>query len=320
LVPKLVRRHGREDVPFGAIDLRALTLAIAVSRSGSIRTAALKEGLTAPALSRRIRTLEDILGVSLFERRTSGMRTTDAGDRFLHAANRMLTEMEEAADRAREAGSASIGSLVIGTYFSVSTGRFRDVLLHFVKQHRRVMISLMEGRRCDLVAAVRQGKADVALLIGPMDEPGLDRLVLWQEAGMVALREDHRLAGSDMIQWKDLSGETFVLARRGSGSEVRKKVLHHLPRGGTVRFHEHNVGREGMFNLVSAGLGVAALTESATGVNYPGVSFRPVGDVEPTLVEVDAYYDPRRDNPTLRRFLVALRTAQLLVLSPGIFA
>jgi DNA-binding transcriptional LysR family regulator len=66
-----------------------------------------------------------------------------------------------------------------------------------------------------------------------------------------------------------------------------------------------------MFNLVGTGLGVAVLAESASGASYPGVVFRPVGDqTGPTMVEAAAYWDPKRDNPALRRFLAQLRAAQ----------
>ncbi|MDX2148178.1 MAG: LysR substrate-binding domain-containing protein [Planctomycetota bacterium] len=301
-------RRGRLD---GSINLRTLQLATHVERQGSIRLAARTAKLTASVVSRRISGLEDELGVSLFERRPSGVRTTAAGARFLEAARRMLAELDGAAGAARAAGSGIVGELVIGTYFSASIGRFRDALLQFVGRHRRVELSVIEGDREQLLSDLRRGRTDVAILLGPIDEPGLDRLALWQEAGMVALPERHPLAGAGLVLWQDLAGETFIVASRGSGPEVRATVQSLLPDGHTARFAAHDVGREGMFNLVGAGFGVAVLAESASGAAYPSVVFRPVGDVAgPTMVEVAAYWDPKRDNPALRRFLAQLRATQ----------
>jgi DNA-binding transcriptional LysR family regulator len=114
-----------------------------------------------------------------------------------------------------------------------------------------------------------------------------------------------------LVLWQDLAGETFIVASRGSGPEVRATVQSLLPDGHTARFAAHDVGREGMFNLVGAGFGVAVLAESASGASYPSVVFRPVGDgAGPTMVEVAAYWDPKRDNPVLRRFLAQLRATQ----------
>jgi len=284
-------------------------LAVVVARTGSLRLAARGVGLPASAVSRRLRALEDGLGVSLFERRSSGMNPTAAGEDFLVEAARVLGGAQSAVARAREAGSAAAGRLEIGTYFSASTGRFRKALMGFVRQNPGVGIWLREGSRDELLTAVRRGEVDLALLLGPIEEPGLDRLGLWQEAGMVALPEEHTLASRPMVFWSDLVAETFIIARRGSGPEAREKVEALLPSGHTARFVEQDVGREAMFNLVGTGLGVAVLAESASGATYPGVVFRPVGDeAGPTTVEAAAYWDPKRDNPVLRRFLSLLRT------------
>lgn len=301
-------RRKRTAALQGAIDLHGMMLAVVVARTGSLRLAAREVGLPASAVSRRLRALEDGLGVSLFERRSSGMKPTAAGEDFLAVAERLLGGAQSAVARAREAGSAAAGRLEIGTYFSASTGRFRKALMGFARQNRGVGIWLREGSRDELLTAVRRGEVDLALLLGPMEEPGLDRLGLWHEAGMVALPGEHTLASRPMVVWSDLIAETFVIARRGSGPEARRKIEALLPSGHRARFVEQDVGREAMFNLVGTGLGVAVLAESASGASYPGVVFRPVGnETGPTMVEAAAYWDPKRDNPVLRRFLSLLR-------------
>ena len=295
----------------GSINLRILQLATHVERHGSIRFAARTAKLSPSVVSRRIRGLEDELGVSLFERRPSGIRTTAAGARFLQAALRMFAELYGATGAARAACSGLVGQPVIGTYFSASIGCFRDALLRFISRHRRVDLSVIEGDRAQLLSDLRRGRTDVAIVLGPHDEPGLDCLALWEEAGMVALPERHAIAGAGLVLWQDIAGETFIVASRGPGPEVRATVQSLLPRGHTARFAADDVGREGMFNLVSTELGVAVLAEPASGASYPSVVFRPVGDERgPTMVEAAAYWDPKRDNPALRRFLAQLRATQ----------
>lgn len=204
-----------------------------------------------------------------------------------------------------------MGHLVVGSYFSASIGRFRDSVVRFVQRHRRVVLRLMEGTRAELLAAIQAGEADVAVLFGPRDEYDLDRLTLWNEAALVALNKEHPLAKASTIRWRQLVSETFLVTRHGAGPEARAKVEAHLPRDHMARFAEHDVSRETMFNLVGAGLGVTLLAESASGASYPGVVFRPVGDeYGPTMIEAAAYWDPKRENPALRRFLALLRAAQ----------
>jgi DNA-binding transcriptional LysR family regulator len=201
-----------------------MMLAVVVARAGSLRLAAREVGLPASAVSRRLRALEDGLGVSLFERRPSGMKPTAAGENFLAEAERLLGGAQSAVARAREAGSAAAGRLAIGTYFSASTGRFRESLMGFARQNRGVGIWRREGSRDELRTAVRRGEVDLALLLGPMDEPGLDRLGLWRETGMIALPVERTLASRPMVLWSDLVAETFIISRRGAGTQDRPRI------------------------------------------------------------------------------------------------
>jgi DNA-binding transcriptional LysR family regulator len=73
------------------------------------------------------------------------MKPTAAGEDFLAEAERLLGGAQLAMARAREAGSAAAGRLKIGTYFSASTGRFRQALMGFARQNRGVGIWLREG-------------------------------------------------------------------------------------------------------------------------------------------------------------------------------
>ncbi|BDG74435.1 LysR family transcriptional regulator [Roseomonas fluvialis] len=258
-----------------------------------------------------MRALEDDLGVSLFERRSSGVTTTETGERFLDAARLILAAIDDAAASARSEGAGAIGHLVVASYFSFSHGQLRDSLLTFLGQNPRMSFSMVEGGREHLLRAVRRGRADIAVVLTAREELGLDSLPSWREPALVALPDGHRLADRELVVWSELVTETFITTASGSGPEVRAMIQGLLPIGHAARFTTHEVGREAMFNLVGAKLGVAIVGESATGAAYPGVVFRPVGDeTGPTMVEAAAYWDPKRDNPALRRFLAQLRANQ----------
>jgi DNA-binding transcriptional LysR family regulator len=309
-------KRKRRSSPVGglfdrSISLRELWLATQVRNLGSFRLAARAVNLTPSAVSRRVRALEDELGVSLFERRSSGVTTTDSGARFLDAARPILAVFEDAAGAARSEGSGALGHLVVASYFSMSYGHFRDSLLTFLARNPQMAFSLIEGDREQLLRVLRRGRADIAVLLGARDELGLERLPLWREPVLVAIPEEHRLTDRQIVLWSELATETFITTVAGSGPEVRAMIQRLLPSGHTARFTDSEVGREAMFNLVGAKLAVAIVGESSSGASYPGVVLRPVGDeAGPTMVEAAAYWEPKRDNPALRRFLAQLREAQ----------
>ena len=68
----------------------------------------------------------------------------------------------------------------------------------------------------------------------------------------------------------------------------------------------HLVSSETLLGLVAAGFGFAVVVESATDVEYPGVTFRPIKEPDATVAVVAAWLD-ERDNPVKVKFIAELR-------------
>src|SRR5262249_61153273 len=91
-----------------ALTLVSVTQALLVGEYLSFRRAATVLGVRQSAVSRRVRELEDELGVSLFERHHAGGRVTNAGARFLQEALTALLQLDRAGTPAAAAGSGSV--------------------------------------------------------------------------------------------------------------------------------------------------------------------------------------------------------------------
>jgi DNA-binding transcriptional LysR family regulator len=77
------------------LDLGSLRSVVAAAEHGSFRQAAAALNLKQSALSRRVRHLEDQVGVSLFERSSGGVRLTPAGASMAQAARRLFEEIDD---------------------------------------------------------------------------------------------------------------------------------------------------------------------------------------------------------------------------------
>jgi DNA-binding transcriptional LysR family regulator len=301
-----------------ALKLVSVTQALLVGEYLSFRRAASALGVRQSAVSRRVRELEDELGVSIFERHHAGVRVTNAGIRFLQEAREALLQLDHAVKTAVAAGSGTIGRLSIGILSSMATGYLRELIQVYCSRHPDITVQILEGASADNIAAVRKRQLDVAFIMDTTHAEGCETLPLWTERIFVVLPERHALSAKKEIEWSDLRNERLVVRH----SERDPALCERLTRRLADRNHDPSVqklkvGRETLMNLVAMGLGVGLTSEATIATPFPKVVFRPIaGDDE--LLHFNAAWLPHNDNPALRRFLsLARSTAKKKRRRPG---
>ncbi|MPZ44883.1 MAG: LysR family transcriptional regulator [Betaproteobacteria bacterium] len=287
------------------IELKHLRYAEAAERCGSFRKAADSLVLKQSSLSRRIRYLEEQLGVTLFERTNGGVRPTSAGSDFVGGVRRILDELQTVVDGAKSVGRGEAGYLTIGFYTSLSAGNLRATLVEYARRFPQVEISAIEGSRSRLCSGIQSGMIDVAIVTG---EPAPDcgrSMVLWSERIIVALPEDHPLAANEIIYWTDLKRERFLLSERDPGPEIQEILISKLASpGDRPDVVKHDVSPENIKSLVGAGRGVSLMCEACMGASFAGVVYREARDGNgSTRIGYHAFWKDGDDNPALRNFI-----------------
>src|SRR5499433_2753162 len=194
-----------------ALTLVSVTQALLVGDYLSFRRVATVLGVRQSAVSRRVRELEDELGVSLFERHHAGVRITNAGVRFLQEARAALLQLDHAVKTAAAAGSGTVGRLSIGILSSIATGYLRELIRVYWSHHPDVDVQILEGPSPDNIAAVRKRQLDVAFIVDTTDAKGCETIPLWVERMFVVLPENHALRARNEIEWTDLRNEHLIL-------------------------------------------------------------------------------------------------------------
>jgi DNA-binding transcriptional LysR family regulator len=290
------------------IDLQSLRYIVLVADHHSFRKAAIALGVHQTAIGRRVRSLEDAIGVSIFERRSGGAYLTCAGTEFLAAIRRVLQEIDTAISVAGVAGLGATGRITVGWYASLSSGELRATLVDYIGRYPAVMIRVVEGSRSRLIASLKSKEIDIAIVTGKVDRMIGDAMSLWSERIMVAVPQEHPLAAHSRIHWQDLRGERFLLTSQDPAPEIHDILIGHVAAGDKPTILSHDVSRENVLSMVGAGQGISLLHECGTGATYPGVVYREIyRDGEPTLVDNVAYWLSANDNPAFRRFLSLLR-------------
>lgn len=291
--------------PF-AIELRHLRYVIAAAEHGSFRAAAEALGVRVSAISRRIRDLEDEIGVALFVRHQGGVSLTYAGQRFFNRTRKAVNQISYAAKDAGAAGRGEQGALQIGIFASLASGFLTELLKVYALRNPGIRPDVIEGDAALHIAAVQQHRIDVTFLAGRPIVPNCEVAHLWSERIFVILPAGHELAMHDEVTWSDLRERHFIVTETEPGPKIHDYLVTHLVQMGHHPTVERcPVYRDTLMQLVAFGRGLSLTTAAATAVLLPGVVFRPLLTDE---LPFSAVWSPRNDNPALRRLISLART------------
>lgn len=285
------------------IPLVSLRHAVVVAEVLNFRHADNVLGVTQSSISTRIKGLEDALGIMLFERRHRGVRLTEAGRRFVAEVSTGIAQLDHAVRTAGAACDGAEGSLAIGLHNPIAAGFLADLRRQYRASYPMIGQSVMEGRSSETIALVREGKLDVAFVVGAVRAPDCHSRLLWSEAIVVALPQGHPLTNLEAITWLDLSAETFLVRHGGTGPQVFEHVVRRVSeRERSPHIHRCDVARDTLLGLVAAGDGITLTSEATTQMLFPGVVFRPIAD-ETDPARFSAVWSPHNRNPALLNLL-----------------
>jgi DNA-binding transcriptional LysR family regulator len=270
--------------------VRQLRYFVAVAEELHFGRAAARLGMAQPPLSRAIRDLERQLGVTLLERTTRQVRLTAAGEVLLRDARTALDAVTTAARRARQAGSPS-PRLRIALKADVDGGLLPQILDAYRADDAALPPELVLGALGEQPRALRDGRADVGLLLCPFDDHGLDSEPLLTEPLLVALAAADPLAARTRLCLADLAGR-----RLPGGSEASNLAE--------------------IFSLVETG-SVVFFAPASVARRYPrpGIAFRPVSDLPDSTLALAWPQDAR--SPAVAAFVRAACTVAAAAQAAG---
>ncbi|WP_375764623.1 LysR family transcriptional regulator [Bradyrhizobium sp. Pha-3] len=288
-----------------AIDLQQLRFAVVASDYGSFRRAADVLSIKHTVLSRSIGQLEYLVGTSLFERSSGGIKPTIAGQAVLRIARLILEQVDILVETGRSGGRGDTGHLVIGFYTSVSTGNLRATIGEFKKLLPQIELATMERPRFHLMTALRNGTVDVVVSPGRLACLDVKSLLLWSERILISLPQDHHLAAREIIYWADLRNEKILLSKIDPGRELEDLLISKLASpDDRPAVERHDVSRGIIKNLTSMGMGLSLVMESDIGASFAGLVYRELHDgTGPSRVDFFAHWRDDNENPALNRFL-----------------
>src|SRR5438105_13412592 len=146
------------------MELRSLGYFVRIAELGSITRAAAHLRLAQPALTRHVQRLEEELGVALFTRANRGVRLTEAGQKLLENAERILREVERTGDEIRAQDAHPSGRIIFGITPTLCPVLVPELSADMRREYPRVELKVVHAGMVRLEEFLIDGRVDVALL------------------------------------------------------------------------------------------------------------------------------------------------------------
>lgn len=204
------------------LSARQLRAFLAVVEERHFTRAARRCHLTQPAFSALIQSLEESIGVRLFDRSTRRVELTAEGVHFLKSAPRLLNDIDALLGEMRELASKRRGRVAIAALPSLAAGWLPGILALYASTYPGVELLLHDALLEPCLQRVREGEVDLALAARGSDMSGLLAEPLCEDRFHLVCRRDHGLAKKRAVSLKSLAGESMI--HLGRASSIRQSL------------------------------------------------------------------------------------------------
>lgn len=197
------------------MDVKQLKALVTVAEVGSVTRAAELLHLVQPAVTRQIRTLEQELGVPLFERTRQGMHPTEAGSVMVERARRALNELERARAEVQPAPGVVTGIVTVGLLESTSDLLAEPLVSAVSREHPGVELRLLTGYSGHLQQWLDDGDLDLTLLYNLDSKPSLYTRPLVSERLWAVAAPSAGLEAGRPVPFAEAAGHPMVMPAAG---------------------------------------------------------------------------------------------------------
>lgn len=195
------------------VRIRQLQIVVAVADHGSLLQAALHLGVNQPSITKMITSVEEIIGVQIFDRLPRGVMPNEFGKAFIASARRILAEIDRVETDIAQIADGRSGALAIGALPTAAAGLLPAVLPRFRQAYSGIAVSLIDGTTNKLLPALQAGALDLVAgrLYETETKDDLRREVLYNEPLAIICRAGHPILRREMLEKEHIEACEFAL-------------------------------------------------------------------------------------------------------------
>jgi len=200
--------------------LRDREYVYAVYQELSFSRAAQKLFISQPALSSKIKKVEERVGMPLFDRSTNPISLTDAGRCYIEAVEQVTAIEDELNARLGQLSLRKEGTVTVGSATYFCSYILPELALQFQQQRPGSTVALLEGNIGDLTQYLLSGVVDFVLDVDDLELPQFERQ-FWSQEELLLAVPAHLAVNEDLAPYR----LSFEQARAGLGADIPRVSL-----------------------------------------------------------------------------------------------
>ena len=202
------------------MNLRDLDLFCEVAHLGSFSKAAKSHGMSQPAASEIVKSIEEHLGCELLNRAVRPLELTPEGVIYYDGCRQLLDEYRRLEDRVLQRRDKVVGPVRVGAIYSVGLLQMDGYVREFERLYPDAALDLQYLHPEAVLARVTNEEVDLGLMSFPPKRSDLNCIPWQDQAIVVVVSPEHSFAKRDGLRVEELEGESLV----GFTSELQMRV------------------------------------------------------------------------------------------------
>ena len=251
--------------PMDLPTLRQLEYVVAIADTLNFGRAAEACNVSQPGLSSQIKQVEELLGLSLFDRTPKGVIPTPAGQEIILRARQLLAHAQAMVEVAHSFQAPLTGTIRLGVIPTIAPYLLPRLMPTITEEFPTLRLLLLEGQTSDLVRKLHKGELDLLLLDLDVPLGPCKTLHLLDDAFCVLVPKTHEFAKMESVEEAQLNGRQFLLLDDGHCMRDRAMDICTRAEGnelGDFRAASLNT----LLRMVENGVGITLIPEMALDV------------------------------------------------------
>ncbi|HDR4425230.1 TPA: LysR family transcriptional regulator [Bacillus cereus] len=199
------------------MNLLKLEIVVLIKKYKKLTIVAEKLGVKQPTITFHIKSLEEELGVSLFELRSGRYFLTEAGEALHHYACKIDALMKEARRVTQEFKDFHKGAIIIGASYVPATYLLPEIVYQFQCEFPNIKITLMVKTAPEIRTMLQNHEIDLGVIsAAPFDESLLKQTNVMPDTLVLAFSKEHHFSKKENVSLQDIEKERILLHRNPS--------------------------------------------------------------------------------------------------------